>query len=190
MNPAVAIGAPLAARYPTGLIQPVWLADGRRVLVRPVLPQDRDAEQAFVAGLSPASRFRRFHVGLRTLPPALLQKLTEIDHRSHVALVAQPGSDDDGDVEPPIVADARYVRALDDDVAEFAVAVADGWQRQGLGQQMLERLARHAARHGVRRLVGDVLVDNAPMIALVARLNGELQSRNDEPGVLLATFRT
>jgi RimJ/RimL family protein N-acetyltransferase len=187
---AVATGASVSARYPTGLIHPVWLADGRRVLVRPVLPQDRDAEQAFVAGLSPASRYRRFHVGLRTLPQALLQKLTEVDHRSHVALVAQRVGDDDLDDEPAIVADARYVRTAGDDSAEFAVAVADGWQRQGLGQQMLERLARHAARHGVRRLVGDVLVDNAPMIALVARLNGKLLARDDEPGVLLAAFRT
>jgi len=187
-----AAGAALARlpRYPVGLIHPLSLADGRRVLVRPVLPQDREAEQLFVMGLSAASRYRRFHVGLRELPPATLQRLTEIDHFSHVALVAQAaaawadaGGDDDDD--PVIVADARYVR-IDDDSAEFALAVADGWQRQGLGRRLLEQLARHAARHGIRQLHGDVLADNVPMIAMLESMQCELVQRDDEPSLLLA----
>jgi len=172
-----------ATRIPVGLIHPVDLPDGRRVLVRPVLPQDSEAEQAFVMGLSAASRYRRFHIGLRALPPSTLQQLTQIDHRLHVALVAQPESDDDD--EPGIVADARYVR-IDDQTAEFAVAVADDWQRQGLGRRMLAQLARHAARHGIRVLHGDVLVDNGPMIGMLRGMQCELLLRDDEPGLLLA----
>lgn len=175
-----------APRVPVGLIRPLALPDGRQVLVRPVLPQDGDAEQAFVMRLSAASRYRRFHIGLRALPPSLLQQMTQIDHDQHVALVAQP---QEADVdEPDIVADARYVRT-GDGRAEFAVAVADGWQRQGLGRRMLEQLARHAARHGIDTLVGDVLADNAPMIAMLQGLHCELQPRDDEPGLLLATIR-
>lgn len=180
-------GTAAAARVPVGLIRPLALPDGRRVLVRPVLPQDGAAEQAFVMGLSAASRYRRFHIGLRALPPSLLQQLTQIDHQNHVALVAQPDSGDEVD-EPAIVADARYV-LTGDGRAEFGVAVADGWQRQGLGCRMLGQLARHAARHGVHTLVGDVLADNAPMIAMLQRMQCELQPRDDEPGLLLATIR-
>ena len=179
-----------ATRYPVGLIRPLTLRDGRRVLLRPVLPQDESTEQAFVMALSPASRYRRFHVGLRALPPSLLRQLTQVDHEAHVALVAQPeagdGRDEDGD--PGIVADARYVRGPQG-TAEFAVAVADGWQQQGLGRQMLGQLARHAARHGIHTLVGDVLVDNRPMITMLERMHCELQQRDDEPGLLLATIR-
>lgn len=184
--PAGAGPAPPLPFVPVGLMHPLALPDGRRVLVRPVLPQDGDAEQAFVAGLSAASRYRRFHVGLRVLPPSTLAQMTQVDHRSHVALVAQPQTEDDDD-EPPIVADARYVRQ-DAERAEFALAVADGWQRQGLGRHLLERLARHAARHGVRRLHGDVLADNAPMIALVTRLGARLRAHDGEPALLRATF--
>ncbi|MFY9511736.1 MAG: GNAT family N-acetyltransferase [Rubrivivax sp.] len=179
----------VATRYPVALIRPLTLRDGRRVLLRPVLPQDTATEQAFVMGLSAASRYRRFHVGLRALPPSLLRQMTQIDHDTHVALVAQPEvPGDDGDDDPGIVADARYVRS-DDGTAEFAVAVADGWQQLGLGRQMLEQLARHAARHGVHTLVGDVLVDNLPMITMLQRMHCELQLREDEPGLLLATIR-
>jgi len=179
------MSAPVAPpRVPVGMIRPLALPDGRRLLVRPLLPQDDAAEQQFVQALSPASRYRRFHIGLRSLPEALLRQLTQIDHRSHVALVAQPESDDD---EPPIVADARYVVTVPGS-AEFALAVADGWQRQGVGRRMLQLLARHAARHGVRQLSGDVLFDNLPMVRMLLALGCELQPRDDEPGLLQATI--
>ena len=35
-------------RYPTRLIEQFALADGRRVTLRPVLPQDAEMEQALV----------------------------------------------------------------------------------------------------------------------------------------------
>jgi acetyltransferase len=175
----------LAPRVPVGLIHPLTLRDGRRLLVRPVLPQDDEAEQAFVMALSAASRYRRFHVGVRALPAATLERLTQVDHRTHVALVAQPESDDVD--EPAIVADARYV-ATGADSAEFAVAVADDWQRQGVGCAMLRLLARHAARRGYTRLTGDVLADNVPMITMLQRIGAELAFREDEPGLVVATI--
>lgn len=153
------------------------LADGRRLQVRPVQPEDACAAQAFVRGLSPASRYRRFHVGLRQLPPAALAQLTQVDQRTHVAVVAHAGGE--------IVAEARYVRR-EDGSAEFAIAVADAWQRQGLARRLLLRLARHAAGQGVQALVGEVLADNEPMVRLMLALGATLRSCDDEPGLLEA----
>ena len=53
----------------------------------------------------------------------------------------------------------------------LALAVADGWQGRGIGRSMLRGLDRHAARHGVRCLYGDVLRDNLPMIELARSLD-------------------
>ncbi len=158
---------------------PLALADGRRLWVRPVAPQDAPAEQAFVRALSPASRYRRFHVGLRELPASTLAQMTQVDQRAHVAFVAES--------EGTIVADLRYVRR-GDGTAEFALAVADDWQRQGIGYRLLSRLARHAACHGVRTLVGEVLADNAPMIRLLQSRGAHFALREDEPGLLEAAL--
>lgn len=76
------------ARYPVALIDRLHLADGRSVLVRPVLPQDAGALQEFVRRLSLASRYRRFHMGVRELPPAVLRAFTEVDYATHLGLVA------------------------------------------------------------------------------------------------------
>ncbi|MES1162025.1 MAG: GNAT family N-acetyltransferase [Rhizobacter sp.] len=151
----------------------IGLADGRRVRVAPVRPQDADAERDFVGALSMTSRYRRFHFGLRELTPEASRAMTEIDQHHHVALVARPS----GEEGAPIVADARYVLRADSADAEFAIAVADGWQGAGLGRALLTRLAAHAREQGVRRLFGDVLWGNPSMLALVRSMGAQL-SRN------------
>jgi len=163
----------------------IALADGRRVILCPVDPKDASAEQEFVDALSPNSRYRRFHFGMRSLPEQLLREMTEIDHRQHVAMVARPDSGAD-----VIVADARYVRTADTDEAEFAVMVADAWQGAGLGRELLQRLARHAHANGVRRLYGDVLWGNEPMIGLVRALGGGLARHPTDATLVRAEFTT
>jgi GNAT superfamily N-acetyltransferase len=176
-------------RFPSALIDRLRLADGRELVVRPVLAFDAAAEQDFVRALSAGSRQRRFHVGLRELPPSLLRAMTEVDHDAHVAIVAVAIGDDD---EATIVADARYVRGptadLGHDEAEFAIAVADAWQGAGLGRALITHLARHAVRHGIVRLVGDVLPGNVAMTAITRALRGRYVTSPNGPGVVRAAF--
>ena len=144
----------------------IALSGGRSVLLRPITPADAEAEQAFVGALSLDSRHKRFHVGLRQLPPDLLRLFTDVDQHDHVALVAQ-AEDEDG----RLVADARYVRSAEHpDEAEFAIAVADDWQSLGLGRALMARLATHARRAGLTALYGDVLVQNRRMLVLMRGL--------------------
>ncbi|HQY27791.1 MAG TPA: GNAT family N-acetyltransferase, partial [Burkholderiaceae bacterium] len=110
---AAAIDAPAMFRihrYPAALIDRVPLADGRSVLVRPVLPQDGELQQRFVRALSPASRYRRFHSALSELPHATLAYLTQVDYASHLALLAETFDEQGGEIQ---VAEARYVRRSD-----------------------------------------------------------------------------
>lgn len=179
-------------RYPSALIDRVPLADGRTVTVRPVLPQDAPAERAFVASLSPAMRHRRFFATVRELPDAMLRALTEIDYRSHLAIVAETaacaGIDSDEEGEPCIVADARYVLEASGDRAEFAIVVADRWQGLGLGGALIRRLVGEARRRGLARLQGDVLADNEPMIGLVRRHGGRISPHPEDASLVRATF--
>lgn len=161
---------------------PLLLRDGRRVSVQALRAGDAAAEQDFVRSLSRQSRYRRFHVGIPELPASLLSQLVDVDQLRHVALAAREASGVDSGA---IVADARYVR-LDAEQAEFALTVADDWQGQGLGAELLRRLARHAQARRLHWLRGDVLHDNRPMLALVERLGGSLRSRRGEAGVLVA----
>lgn len=172
-------------RYPSMLIDRVTLADARVVTVRPVLPQDADAEQSFVSRLSPQSRRLRFHGAVNALPDSTLQSMTAIDYQRHLALIAESFDDD---CTPRLVADARYV--VDDaGGAEFAVAVADDWQHVGLGRAVLRRLGRHARRQGLQYLEGAVLAGNGPMLALMRRWGASMRPDPDDADVVIATLR-
>jgi acetyltransferase len=77
-----------AHRYPTHLIDVVQLANGSRVVVRPVLPQDAEMQHLFVRSLSDEARYFRFMTRLSELSEAMAERFTSIDYRSHVALIA------------------------------------------------------------------------------------------------------
>jgi acetyltransferase len=168
------------ARYPFELVETLRLKDGRSVLVRPIHPQDEPIVQSFVRGLSPRSRYFRFHTAIRELDPRMLHAATHVDYRRHLALIAESF---DGDVETEVAA-ARFVARRDEPrSADFAVAVADAWQRQGLARRLLERLMQVAADRGVRRLHGDVLENNHAMLDLAADFGFDIEP-SAEPGVL------
>jgi hypothetical protein len=85
-NPAV---RSVIERVPTQLID-VWTLDcGQRVTLRPVLPQDTDLGQGLVRGLSPGARYQRLFTPIAESSPASLARMTQIDHRQHVVVIAE-----------------------------------------------------------------------------------------------------
>ena len=65
---------------------------------------------------------------------------------------------------------ARYVKEPASDAAEFAIVLADDWQRRGLGRRLLMQLVDAAQQRGVRRLFGTTLSENTAMLALAQSL--------------------
>lgn len=150
--------------YPSHWIDHWQLADGARLTVRPVRPQDQELEHRFVAlGMTAQSRYQRFHHGLRELPEAVARYLTDIDYAQHFALVVEHF----GPLGHAQVADARFVRdPQHPDRSEFALAVADAWQGRGLGRRLLGLLLQAARQQGQQLLYGDVMRDNHAMLDL------------------------
>lgn len=178
----VAANAPFAIhRYPTQWIESVRLTDDRSVLLRPVLPQDAELQQAFVRSLAPLTRRRRFHGPLNELPAAVARYMSEVDYRTHFALLAEARI---GGAQRQ-VAEARWVRRNDEpEVADFAIVVADDWQRVGLGAHLMRLLRRSAVDAGIARLAGDILLDNLPMRAWLRRSGWRFKLDSVEPDVI------
>lgn len=181
---------PCESRAPAARVRPeladIEVADGRRVHVRALTPQDSEAVRLFFRALSPNSRYQRFFSGGASPPESVLRALTEIDQRRHVAFVAISARAAGTDEAPRIVADARYVWQDVACSAEFAIAIADDWQRQGLGSELMRRLAEYAEQSGVRSLFGHVLKKNGPMTALVRALGGNIVADPQDDALCLA----
>ena len=168
-------------RYPAELIDVVWLPGGRRVVIRPVLPQDQELTTAFFADLPAPARYDRFMSPMRHLPPDLVKRFTTIDYADHLALVAEVFEDG----RETVVAEARYVRGADPSVAEFAVSVADQWQGEGLASRLLGKLLCRAATAGVQRMVGETLATNDKMLHLARKAGFTVTRSPDVRGVML-----
>jgi acetyltransferase len=168
-------------RYPADLIDVVWLRGGRRVLIRPVLPQDEALTSAFFGSLPARARYERFLAPVRDLPPALVKRFTNIDYASHLALLAETF---DGGRET-VVAEARYARdGTDPSVAEFAVSVAEDWQGRGLASRLMSKLICRAAGAGIARVVGETLAGNERMLHLARKAGFTARPSAEVPGVV------
>jgi acetyltransferase len=152
--------------------EPLTLADGRRVLLRPAHHRDAAGLQRFFAALSPRSRLLRFHGVLNGLPDAAARRLATQVAQRHVSIVALA---DDG----ALCAEARYAVG-DDGRAEFGIAVADSHQGQGLGRALLLRLAVHARESGLREITGVVMAGNEAMLQLMASLGATTRAAGSE----------
>jgi acetyltransferase len=82
---------------------------------------------------------------------------------------------------------ARYVADRDRQAAEFAIVVADAWQGRGIGSRLMVLLIEAARRRGLKRLYGDILAMNRPMIAMVMKLGFQLR-RHEDPTLTRATL--
>lgn len=162
-------------RYPAELIEVARLPDGRPVTLRPVLPQDGDLVEQFFRELSPEARRNRFLGSLQEVPTSLLDRLMRVDYSSHLALLAEVFSDG----AEVMIGEARYVLDADRRSAEFAIAVADGWQGQGIGRRLLTQVSCRAAADGIERLHGHTLSTNRPMLRLARAMGFAVRSDPD-----------
>ena len=176
------------SRSPVCESRPTWLADsltheheardGRPVIVRPLLYQDRAELEAAYLGLSEQSRRFRFFAAPERLRPAELEYLTNLDYESHFAWAAfaadEPGR--------PGLGVARFIRLPDaPGCAEAAVTVVDGRHGCGIGTLLLQHLAETALAKGVSTFVTYVLWANAPAMDALAEIPARI--RSDEPGI-------
>ncbi|HEX8544800.1 MAG TPA: GNAT family N-acetyltransferase [Pseudomonas sp.] len=119
------------------------LNDGTHVLIRPLQPKDREREFAFVSHLARSGRFR-FMGSFSPAQASLLDQLMDIDYRNRMAYVALVH--ENGQLIE--IGVSRYGAFEGDHHCEFAVAVAEGWRRRGLGRLLMGHLIDSARRHG------------------------------------------
>lgn len=151
---------------PTGEHWIETLNDGSHVLVRPIKPEDRERENAFIGRLSPEARHFRFLGEMREASPALLDQLVNVDHHNDVALVALVH--DDGELRE--VGVSRYSTSGDDKQCECAVTVADDWRHRGLAVVLMRHLIDVARRNGFRRMFSMDSAANEAMRELASYL--------------------
>ena len=166
--------------YPVELVTDVTLRDGTKLQLRPIRPEDAALERTFVASLSEETRYFRFFYQLNELSPAMLARFTQVDYDREMALVAI----DETASGRAIVGIARYTMDPGRESAEFAIVVADAWQKRGVGRALMDRLVACARARGLSTIAGSVLRSNRNMLHFTESFGFTAHDDPDDPEVV------
>jgi acetyltransferase len=171
--------------YPEELEE--WIDwQGRKVLLRPIKPEDGAQHIEFFNALDPVDIRYRIFTQIRELPPSQLSRLTQIDYDREMAFVAI------AEREPGRFETLGVVRGIadpDNISAEFAIIVRSDLKGQGLGPILMKKLIDYCRGRGTKALVGEALTDNQRIAGLVRRFGGTV-SHADGGTVALKFYLT
>jgi acetyltransferase len=140
------------------------IRDGERVLIRPARPEDMALYQDFLRNVSAEDLRLRFFARMAELSAAEMDKLSHVDYTHEMAFIAL--DEDTGDMLGLV----RLKDELDEETAEFAILVRSRLKGHGLGWLLMRHVIEYAKEKGLRRVYGDVLVENTTMLQMCAEL--------------------
>ncbi|MFO0880577.1 MAG: bifunctional acetate--CoA ligase family protein/GNAT family N-acetyltransferase [Gemmataceae bacterium] len=152
--------------YPNQYTAPFRMHDGQTVVVRAILPEDEPLIIDLHGRHSERTLRMRFFSLVKTLSRDSLIRLCHLDYDREMALVAVLTQDG----VSRILGVSRYYLNPETGSAEFAIVIEDSCQRKGLGRHLLARIIDVARERGVKKLHGQILRENTPMLALTAAL--------------------
>ena len=147
--------------YPSRHETEVLLKDGSKMLLRPIRRDDTEAWLAFLSGISPRTKYLRFH----SLPKLTMEdavRFCTVDYTNTFAFVAEVH----GDNRQDIVAIGRYIRLPKKSSAEIAFLIDDAHRGKGIGTRLMESLANVARENGIDTFEAEVLAENKEMMTV------------------------
>jgi acetyltransferase len=170
--------------YPSHLISQWVQPTGPAVTIRPIKPEDADLVVEFVHKLSPETKYLRFMNTLRELPPAMVARLTQIDYDREMAFIATI-EEDGKEAELGV---CRYAVNPDGESCEFAIVVADDWQKKGLARRLMGVLIETARNKGLDAMHGVFLSSNERMLKFVQSLGFVLSNDPEDNTIRLGVL--
>ncbi len=170
--------------YPAELTRPFRTKSGIPLVVRPIRPEDAAAHSEAFGKLRPEDIRWRFFSPMRELSPQMIARLTQIDYDREMAFVAMHRLPDGRE---EIAGVARLIRdpggLQGGSSGEFAVITVPDMKGQGVGSHLMRRLFDWAREQGMAEVVGQVLADNAPMLAFVRGLGFKVRRSPEDDEV-------
>lgn len=162
--------------YPKELERQVeW--DGRRLLLRPIQPEDEAMLSELLGSLSAEDVRMRFFGTIRHLPRSKLARFTQIDYDREMALIAVERGADGSE---RALGEVRAMADPDNAFADFAIAVRSELKGKGLGRLLLASIIDYSRSRGTAELRGETLDGNLRMQKLARELGFELRTGLDQ----------
>jgi acetyltransferase len=164
--------------YPRELETEIQAGDGRRLLLRPIRPEDEPALRRTFALLGPRSSTHLF--GTKgDLDQATAARLTQIDYeREMILVVTEPGSAAPGAIHGLV----RLVADPDRERAEVDLATSEAIAGLGIEPLTLRLILDHARHRGIREVCADLSAQDGPRLRLYEGLGFQQGPSPDAAG--------
>jgi acetyltransferase len=168
--------------YPTYWEREARLPDGLSLRIRPVRPEDEALYRPFFAKVEPEDLRLRFFTHTPDLSHGFFARMTQIDYARSMAFVAVDVADG------ALLGVVRIHADPDHERAEFAVLVRSDLKGRGLGWILMQLIIDYARADGIREIFGEVLRENATMLAMCKELGFATIAKTEDPRLLVATL--
>lgn len=162
--------------YPVRYVQPWTCRDGRPVILRPIRPEDKLLEKLFILKLSSESSRYRFFGRIKEVTPEMLSQFCDIDYERVIAIMAEYDFDD----KKRNVGVGRLIIDPNMQTGEFAIVVADDFQKNGLGKKLLTILIDIGREKKLKSIYGIVMKNNYKMLSLAKKLGFTIEASSFE----------
>jgi acetyltransferase len=152
--------------------------------IRPIDDADRDALTAFYAALSPDSLEARFHGAARGIGGHAAGYMCGPDHDHREGIVAEVMHEGGRST----IIGHLCIEPIGLREGEMAIAVADAWQRQGVGRRLLAEAVVWARAHGFEVLIASVRLGNSAILGLIRSTDQIVTLGECDSGVLDAVI--
>jgi acetyltransferase len=161
--------------YPAQYVKSWQDRNGAALVIRPICPEDEPLVARFHEMVSEHSVYLRYlqaHKLSQRVAHARLSRMCFIDYDREMALIADRTNPQTGQHEA--IAVGRLIKQHGKSEAEFALLVADRFQKSGLGTELLRRLLEVARDEHLLRVTADILPENRAMQRVCEKLGFRL----------------
>ncbi len=162
--------------YPRQYVTEFTMANGEKVVLRPIRPEDEPLEaEMFTTFSEQTLRFRFFGL-IKNITHDMLVRYTHIDYDREMAIIAEH-TDRQG--RKRMLGVVRVIADPYNDTAEFAIVVGDPWHGLGLGNRFTDYILDIARDKEINKVVAHVLKNNAAAKHLLVKRGFDLTDDGD-----------
>jgi acetyltransferase len=137
-------------------------------MVRPIRPDDEPLLYDFLHRISKEDLRLRFFATVKPLNHEFIARLTQLDYARAMAFVAFDEATNEMVGVVRLHSDSIY------ETGEYAILVRSDLKGRGLGWMLMQLIIDYARSEGLKYIAGDVLAENAVMLAMCRDLGFEI----------------
>jgi len=146
---------------------------GKKVLVRPIRPEDEKLEQEMIDNFSVKTMHDRFLGRIKKVNQEMLRGFTQIDYDREIALVGELTERK----RNRFIGVVRLIADPYNESGSMAIAIADPWQNLGLGGEMIDYILDIARARGLKKVWAEFFPSNERMKKILTKRNFTMKAK-------------